>query len=131
MVIPAPAGGVWTFTFKDHYITLTTSGLDLAANGNLQASHLSNLAADGSFNVTGEADFADGFYRVIFWHVNADGTSTAQMMKNKVLPENSQSPGEQHSAGSSGVNSTGTIGGNVQSYLGGKRRVLVPAKHDA
>ena len=92
---------------------------DLATVGYISPVNLSSTAADGSFNVVGEADFSDGFHRVIFWHVNADGTSTAQMMQNRILPENSQQPGEQHSASPVAVNNAGVIAGNVQSYLAG------------
>lgn len=104
---------------KDHYINLSTAGLNVAATGGLSANNLSNVAPDGSFNVCGEGDFTDGFHRVVFWHVNADGTNSVQMMQNRVLPENSQQPGEQHSASAAAVNAAGVIAGSVQSYLAG------------
>lgn len=96
---------------------------------------IGDTAADGSFWVAGRYDDQQtGFRHPVRWHIAADGTSGGpEVLRNRILPDDSSAPGEQGSAEPLGIAADGTIAGFSLSYLVNVPQVWYPgdpAAHD-
>lgn len=84
---------------------------------------ISEPAPDGSFFVTGAANFEDGFSRGIVWSFGPSAAghplAATHTLTNVVLPEDSAKPGEQSWATPTGVSPAGTVVGHGVSYIAG------------
>lgn len=111
---------------------LNTTGLDV---NHLFVSLIGDADADGAFWVAGRYDDQEtGFRHPVRWHIAADGASGGpEVLRNRILPEDSSNPGEQGSAEPLGIAVDGTIAGYSQSYLVNVPQVWHPgdpAAHD-
>lgn len=84
---------------------------------NAYANNLTQRRADGSLQIVGSVQQADGFQRGAIWTVAADGSiSSFVVLTNRVLDTNSVAPGEQGYGEANAINDSGYVVGDGNSY---------------
>ena len=84
---------------------------------NAYANNLTQRRADGSLQIVGSVQQADGFQRGAIWTVALNGAiSSFIVLTNRVLDTNSLAPGEQGYGEANAINDSGDVVGDGNSY---------------
>lgn len=113
---PGPVSSVYLMRTNGVVYDLFPRGITPAVT-NAYANNLTQRRADGSLQIVGSVQQADGFQRGAIWTVASNGTiSSFVVLTNRVLDTNSLAPGEQGYGEANAINDSGDVVGDGNSY---------------